>query len=75
MVEDARIILACLEGKDIAQVAHHLTRPPRLSARGEAVSLSRVWPAYTTGHALGAHRPSGATFRDRVLAVLEQSPR
>jgi len=74
MVERARIILACLEGKEIQQVAQAL---------GTSVPTVSKWRKRFGRDGLdGLHdRPrSGkpptydAAFRDRVLALLEQPP-
>ena len=73
-VERARIILACLDGKEIQQVAHALrvsiptvTKWRRRFARQGLDGLrDRPRP--------GKPPTYGAAFRDRVLALLEQSP-
>jgi transposase len=74
MVERARIILACLEGKEIQQVARDI---------GTSIPTVGKWRRRFAQHGLaGLHdRPrSGkpatydAAFRDRVLALLEQPP-
>lgn len=71
-VERARIILACLEGKEIQQVAEELsTSIPtvskwrrRFSEQGLAGLRDRSRP--------GKPPKYGSVFRDRVLALLEQ---
>jgi transposase len=73
-VERARIILACLEGKEIQQVARELrTSIPtvtkwrrRFSKQGLEGLRDRSRP--------GKPPKYGAVFRDRILALLEQSP-
>jgi transposase len=74
MVERARIILACLEGKEIQQVAHDV---------GASIPTVSKWRRRFAQHGLAGlqDRPrSGkpitydAAFRDRVLALLEQPP-
>lgn len=73
-VERARIILACLEGKEIQQVAEELsTSIPtvtkwrrRFSEQGLGGLRDRSRP--------GKPRKYGSVFRDRVLALLEQPP-
>ena len=72
MVERARIVLACLQGKEIQQVA----REPGASI--PTVSKWRRRFAQDGVSGLQDRRRSGkpptydATFRDRVLALLEQ---
>lgn len=73
-VERARIILACLEGKEIQQVAQELkTSVPTVSK----------WRRRFSQHGLEGLRDRprpgkppkyGAAFRDQVLALLEQPP-
>src|SRR6266404_5636519 len=73
-VERARIILACLDGKEIQQVARELeTSVPtvskwrkRFAQRGLDGLRDRPRP--------GKPPVYGPAFRDRVLALLEQSP-
>jgi transposase len=73
-VERARIILACLEGKEIQQVAEELnTSIPtvskwrrRFSEQGLRGLRDRSRP--------GKPPKYGSVFRDRVLALLEQPP-
>jgi transposase len=73
-VERARIILACLEGKEIQQVAQELsTSIPtvtkwrrRFSEQGLEGLRDRSRP--------GKPPKYGSVFRDRVLALLEQPP-
>jgi transposase len=74
MVERARIVLACLEGKEIQQVAREV---------GTSVPTVSKWRQRFARQGLGGLRDrprSGkpprydAAFRDRVLALLEQPP-
>jgi transposase len=74
MVERARIVLACLEGKEIQQVAREI---------GTSIPTVSKWRRRFAQDGLGGlhDRPrSGkpatydAAFRDRVLALLEQTP-
>jgi transposase len=74
MVERARIILTCLQGKQIQQVAQELgTSVPtvskwrkRFARQGLEGLRDRPRP--------GKPRIHDARFRDRVLALLEQPP-
>ncbi len=51
MVERARIILACMEGKEIQRVAHDIgTSIPTVSSSGGRVSPNMVLLASTTSH-------------------------
>lgn len=72
MVERARIILACLDGKEIQQVAHEM----RIS-----IPTVRKWRGRFSQQGVSGlgDRPRsgkpvryGTSFRDRVLALLEQ---
>lgn len=74
MVERARIVLACLEGKEIQQVAREI---------GASVPTVSKWRKRFAQHGVvGLHdRPRsgkpvtyGPAFRSRVLALLEQPP-
>jgi transposase len=74
MVERARIILACLEGKEIQQVARDL---------GASIPTVSKWRKRFAHYGLaGLHdRPRSGkppiydtAFRDRVLALIEQTP-
>src|SRR5580692_12065671 len=74
MVERARIVLACLQGKEIEQVARET------GASVPTVSKWRRRFAQDGVNGLHDQPRSGkpptydATFRDRVLALLEQPP-
>jgi transposase len=74
MVERARIILACLDGKEIQQVAREI---------GASIPTVSKWRRRFAQHGVaGLHdqprsgKPAkyDAAFRDRVLALLEQPP-
>src|ERR1017187_4536317 len=74
MVERARIVLACLEGKEIQQVALEV---------GASVPTVSKWRSRFARDGLRGLRDRGrsgkpptydAAFRDRVLALLEQTP-
>src|SRR5271157_4514483 len=74
LVERARIVLACLEGKEIQQVARDLgTSIPTVSKwrrRFAQLGLAGLHDRPRSG------KPAtyDAAFRGRVLALLEQSP-
>jgi transposase len=74
MVERARLVLACLEGKEIQQVAREM---------GMSIPTVSKWRKRFAREGLRGLRDRprpgkpplyGAAFRDRVLALLEQSP-
>jgi transposase len=74
MVERARIILACLEGKEIQQVAEEL---------GASVPTVRKWRQRFSQHGMkglrdrprpGKPAKYDSAFRDSVLSLLEQPP-
>lgn len=74
MVERARIVLACLEGKEIQQVAREI---------GTSVPTVSKWRQRFAQEGLKGLRDRprsgkppryGAAFRERVLALLEQPP-
>jgi transposase len=74
MVERARIVLACLEGKEIQQVAKEL---------GTSIPTVSKWRKRFAQHGIGglgdrarSGKPPtyGLQFRDRVLKLLEQAP-
>ena len=74
MVERARIVLACLERKEIKQVAHDIgASAPTVSkwrARFARLGLAGLHDRPRSG------KPAtyGTAFRDRVLALLELPP-
>jgi transposase len=74
MVERARLVLACLEGKEIQQVAREI---------GSSIPTVSKWRKRFARDGLRGLRDRprpgkppvyGAAFRDRVLALLEQTP-
>ena len=74
MVERARLVLACLEGKEIQQVAREM---------GSSIPTVSKWRKRFAREGLRGLRDRprpgkppryGAAFRDRVLALLEQPP-
>ena len=73
-VERARIILACLEGKEIQQVAQELcVSVPTVSKWRKRFAL---WGLRGLQDHLRSGKPAtyDATFRNRVLGLLEQPP-
>src|ERR1700736_6602995 len=73
-VERARIILACLEGKEIQQVARELrVSVPSVSKWRQRFSL---WGLRGLRDQLRPGKPAryDTAFRNRVLALLEQTP-
>ena len=75
LVERARIVLACLEGEPVTQIAHRLRVRPntvmewrnRFASEGLAGLVDRARPGKPVQY--------GPAFRQRVLDVLEQVPR
>jgi transposase len=74
MVERARIVLACLDGKEIQQVA---------GETGASIPTVSKWRKRFAEEGLaglkdlprsGKPATFGVAFRDRVLALLEQAP-
>jgi transposase len=74
MVERARLVLACLEGKEIQQVAREV---------GSSIPTVSKWRKRFAREGLRGLRDRprpgkppmyGVAFRDRVLALLEQTP-
>jgi transposase len=74
MVERARLVLACLDGKEIQQVAREM---------GSSIPTVSKWRKRFAREGLRGLRDRprpgkpalyGAAFRDRVLALLEQTP-
>ena len=74
MVERARVILACLEGKEIHQVARELgvsiPTVTKWRRRFSLWGLRGLWDQPRSGKPV----KYDAAFRDRVLALLEQPP-
>jgi len=73
-VERARIILACLEGKEIQQVAHELNTSIPTVSKWRRRFLQRGLEGLRDRPRSGKPPRYGAAFRDRVLALLEQPP-
>lgn len=74
IVERARIVLACLEGKEIQQVAKDLNSSiPTVSKWRKRFSQQGI-PGLRDQPRSGKPAIYDAAFRDRVLALLEQSP-
>jgi len=74
MVERARVVLACLEGKEIQQVARELgvsiPTVTKWRRRFSLWGLRGLWDQPRSGKPV----KYDAAFRDRVLALLEQPP-
>jgi transposase len=74
MVERARIVLACLEGKEIQQVAREVgTSIPTVSKWRRRFAQSGMKGLRDQARS-GKPATYGSAFRDRVLTLLEQSP-
>ena len=74
VVKRARIILACLEGKEIQQVARELrVSVPSVSKWRQRFSLWGLRGLYDRPRP-GKPVRYDATFRNRVLALLEEPP-
>jgi transposase len=74
MVERARIVLACLEGKEIQQVAQEAgTSIPTVSKWRKRFAEKGVTGLRDQPRS-GKPPTYDASFRDRVLALLEQTP-
>ena len=74
MVERARIVLACLEGKEIQQVARETGASiPTVSKWRRRFSQDGVHGLHDRPRS-GKPATYDAAFRDRVLALLEQPP-
>ncbi len=74
MVERARIVLACLQGKEIQQVAREIgTSVPTVSKWRRRFAQGGVSGLRDRARS-GKPATYDSTFRDRVLALLEQPP-
>jgi transposase len=74
MVERARIVLACLEGKEIQHVAREVgTSIPTVSKWRRRFAQSGMNGLRDRARS-GKPATYGSAFRDRVLTLLEQSP-
>lgn len=74
MVERARIILACLEGKEIQQIAKDLDSSIPTVSKWRKRFGQRGLPGLRDEARSGKPPTYDAAFRDRVLALLEQPP-
>ena len=74
MVERARIILACLEGKEIQQVAKDLDSSIPTVSKWRKRFGQQGLPGLRDEPRSGKPPIYDAAFRDRVLALLEQTP-
>jgi transposase len=73
-VERARIILACLEGKEIQQVARELSTSIPTVSKWRRRFAQRGLEGLRDRPRPGKPPIYGRVFRDRVLALLEQPP-
>ena len=73
-MERARIVLACLEGKEIQQVARALRVSIATVNKWRRRFLEQGWKGLLDLPRSGKPPTYGTVFRDRVLALLEQSP-
>jgi transposase-like protein len=74
MVERARIVLACLEGKEIRQVARQIgASVPTVGKWRNRFALDGLRGLRDRARS-GKPPTYDAAFRDRVLALLEQAP-
>src|SRR3954468_10474652 len=73
-VERARIVLACLDGKEIQQVARELRVSTPTVSKWRGRFLQRGMKGVGEGPRPGKPARYGTPFRDRVLALLEQPP-
>jgi transposase len=73
-VERARIILACLEGKEIQRVARELRTSIATVTKWRRRFCERGLEGLRDRPRPGKPPQYGSAFRDRVLALLEQSP-
>ena len=74
MVERARIVLACLEGKEIQQVAQEVGASVPTVSKWRSRFAHDGIPGLRDGKRSGKPPTYDAAFRDRVLALLEQAP-
>lgn len=74
MVERARIILACLEGKEIQQVARDIGASIPTISKWRKRFAQRGLDGLRDDPRSGKPPTYDATFRDRVLALIEQAP-
>jgi len=74
MVERARIVLACLEGKEIQQVAKDLDSSIPTVSKWRKRFGQKGLPGLRDQPRSGKPPRYGTAFRDRVLALLEKTP-
>jgi transposase len=73
-VERARIVLACLDGKEMQQVAHELRVSIPTISKWRARFSQQGMRGLRDRPRSGKPARYGTPFRDRVLALLEQPP-
>ena len=73
-VERARIILGCLGGKRVKEIARHCQTRPNTVIKWRQRFVSQGLKGLRDAPRPGAKRRYGDAFRNRVLAVLEQPP-
>src|SRR5437867_7147124 len=74
MIERAQIILACLAGKRVKEVARKCHTRPNTVIKWRQRFADRGLAGLHDAPRAGAKRVYGPEFRNRVLAVLEQPP-
>ena len=74
VVERARIILGCLDGKRVAAVAHECATRPNTVIKWRQRFVQQGLAGLADAPRPGAKLVYGANFRDRVLALLERPP-
>jgi transposase len=74
MVDRARIILGCLDGKRVATVADECTTRPNTVIKWRQRFVKQGLAGLADAPRPGAKPVYGADFRNRVLALLEQPP-
>lgn len=74
MVERARIILGCVSGERVKEVAHHCHTRPNTVIKWRQRFVSQGLKGLRDALRPGAQRRYDEGFRQRVLAVLEQPP-
>lgn len=73
-VERARIILGCLEGKRVQQIARQCHTRPNTVIKWRQRFVQNGIAGLSDAPRAGAKPVYGEDFRNRVLAILEQSP-
>ena len=74
LVERARIVLGCLEAKQVQEVARECRTRPNTVIKWRERFVSLGWPGLQDAPRPGAKKIYGDDFRKRVLALLEQTP-